>query len=59
MASLGNGQAASEDIDFHQDDSDMFESDSGTSSFNDDDMLRGQWDITSVYYPMFHSDDHV
>ncbi len=34
-----------------QDDSDMFSPD-------DDDMVRGMWDPTSVYYPICHSDDH-
>ena len=32
--------------------------DSFTFSHDDDDPSRGLWDPTSIYYPMFHSDDN-
>ena len=42
-------------------DSDWFEFGSGTKSnlfsHDDDDITRGQWDVTSIYYSMFHTDD--
>jgi hypothetical protein len=51
----------SDDISHHHDDSDWFEFDSGTHSdmfsHDDDDITRGMWDVTSTYYPMFHTDD--
>lgn len=42
--------------------SSMFENDDSSTSepmFEDDGPSRGMWDITSTYYSMMHSEDHV
>jgi len=39
------------------DDDDWFEHDIGTIEHHHDDISRGQWDVTSMYYPMLHSED--
>lgn len=51
------------DSDWFEQDSGMFENDcgmiehdSGMFEHDDDDISRGLWDVTSTYYPMFHSD---
>lgn len=36
----------------------MDSDDSFTFSHDEDDLSRGLWDVTSIYYPMFHSDEH-
>ncbi len=53
-ASYTSGAHSEHDIDW-------FEFGSGTSSNlfsqDDDDITRGHWDVTSIYYSMFHTDD--
>ena len=53
-----------DDSDLFEHDSGLFEHDSwvcehdsGMFEHDDDDISRGMWDVTSIYYPMCHPDD--